>query len=195
MKQEVMSPFILSASLQDRAGIWHHGRANGGSCTSKPVLVSVQGESGLPRGTGQVGAGSWRHEHTSPTCPDVLQDSPLQSCCDWFHGKGHSSSPEGTEAPLILALNFLLSLLTFCQSCFQGNLSPSLLCCRVGVVWNEEKHWNQQHKFGFFVWVFENLKKYPVALPLSQHWLDVISERDFCGQTLHRTLMFNAPVN
>lgn len=31
-----MSPLILSASLQGRAGIWLHGRANGGSCTSQP---------------------------------------------------------------------------------------------------------------------------------------------------------------
>lgn len=35
----------------------------------------------------------------------------------------------------------------------------------------------------------------PVAVLLSQHGLDVISERDFCGQTLHRSLMFNVPVN
>jgi len=39
------------------------------------------------------------------------------------------------------------------------------------------------------------LKKYSVALPLTQQWWDVIPECDFCGQTLQKALMFNMLVN
>lgn len=72
--------------------------------------------------------------------------------------EGHSSSPEGTEEPLILAQNFLLSLLTLCQSCFQGNLSPSLQCCQVGVVWNEKNTLKPVAQVWIFCLGFENLK-------------------------------------
>lgn len=108
------------------------------------------------RGDGSRELETRAHITNVPWC--AAEQFPL-SCCDWFHGKGHSSSPEGTEAPLIIALNFLVSLLTFCQSCFQGNLSHSLLCCQVGVVWNAKNTLKPTAQFRFFVWAFENLKK------------------------------------
>ena len=131
----------LSSVLVCRAGLeyWLHLRATWTSCTHKPVHVMVRGESELPRGTGQMGAESWRHMHTSPTRPMHCRTFPSRAAVIDSMGRVHSSSPEGTEAPLILILNFLPSLLTFCQGCFQGKLSPSLLCCQTGLMRNKKK--------------------------------------------------------
>lgn len=139
MKCEALSPFILSASLCGRAGILTPSESN---------LNFLHSQTSTRASTRWVRAAQ-RHEADGSreleTCAPItstsraLQDSPLQSCCDWFHGKGSQLQPKGTEAPLILVLNFLPSLLTFCQSCFQGKLSPSLLCCQTGLMWNKKK--------------------------------------------------------
>lgn len=152
MKQEVMPPFILSASLPGRAGIWLHGRANRGSCTSQP---SARVSTRWIRDAQRHWAGGSRELETrahitNASCCAAGQSPPeLLWLIPW----------EGTEAPLILALNFLLSLLTFCQSCFQGNLSPSLQCCQVGVVGNEKNTLKPTAQIWVFCLGFWEFKK------------------------------------
>lgn len=152
MKQEVMPPFILSASLQGRAGIWESKQRFLHLPTQGTYQYKVSQACPEALGRWEQGAGDMcpHHQRVLVCCRTV----PSRAAVMDSMGRVTAPAQKGSisKAPLNLALNFLLSLLTLCQSCFQGNSSPSLLCCQAGVVGNEKKtHWKQHREFGFFL--------------------------------------------
>lgn len=159
MKQEVMSPFLLRAALQGRAGTLTPAE-------SKPDFLRLTSQytwrhkvsQGCPGARGRWEQRAEPHVHVS-NASRAPQDSPLQSCRERFHGKGSQLQPRGTEALFILILNCLPSLLTFCQSCFQGKLSHSLLCSQAGLVWNHKTPSKPTAQVWFFCLGFWEFKK------------------------------------
>lgn len=127
MIQEVMSPFVLNASLQGRAGVL----ALESNLNFLHVQTSAHDGTRRVRAAQRHGAGGaerWRHAGTS-LCPVHCRTVPSRAAVIDSMGRFHSPSPEGTEAPLILILYFLTSLLVLPEL---GKLSPSLLCCQTG---------------------------------------------------------------
>jgi len=85
----------LSSVLACRTGLeyWLHLRANWISCISQ---TSARDGTRWVRAAQRHWADGSREmkprEHIT-SASHVLQDSPLQSCCDWFHGKGSQLQP------------------------------------------------------------------------------------------------------
>lgn len=144
MKQEVISPFLIRAGLQGRAGALTPAE----SCVSWARTRD-----------GTTGAESWSHTCTSATHPVRRRTVPSRAAVTDSMGRVHSSSPEGTEALFILILSCLPSLLTFCQSCFQGKLSHSLLCSQAGLVRNQKTPSKPTAQVWFFCLGFWEFKK------------------------------------
>lgn len=151
-------------------------------CESNPNLLHVQTSvhDGMrwvraAQRHGAGGAESWRHAGTSP-CPVHCRTVLSRAAVIDSMGRVHSSSPEGTEVPLILILNFLTSLLVLPEL---GKLSPSLLCCQAGLMWNKREDQTNSTGLVLLFGCFRNLVKHSVSLLLRQHWgmwfLNVIS--------------------
>lgn len=122
MEEEVMSPFILSVNVQGRAGSWLHGEQREVPAPPSPVQVSVQGESGLPRGTGwwEQGAGDLcpHHQRALVCCrtvpPELLwlipwEGSQLQPRRDWrtSHPRPEFSSFSVNVLPKLFSRKFV----------------------------------------------------------------------------------------